>query len=61
MNSYRLNGSSNYWLRQAIATNLGIAFNDVYKTIKDIQVINKNVIIEDKVGNKYKLTLEYIK
>lgn len=59
MNSYKLNSTSNYILKRAIADSLNIEFKDVYKTVLNID-FNKNLIYT-KDCKIYKIELIEIK
>jgi predicted transcriptional regulator len=54
MNAYILNGMTGDLTRTAIVKKLNIPFNEVYKTVKSIDV---NGVIETKDGKKYELVL----
>jgi predicted transcriptional regulator len=58
MNSWKLNSNAGFYFRQEICKGLNIHYNEIYKTIKDI---DHNGVIETKDGKKYQLELKEIK
>ncbi len=58
MNSWKFHSHSSRLVYQAIATKLNLNYTDFYKSLKDFDLINSNILTKD--GKKYKLVLEEI-
>ncbi len=58
MNSWKYESRIKCLATSAITTKLSISNRDIYKTLKDFNIITD--IIETKDGKKYKLVLEEI-